>query len=75
MIDVPLKTQIACVRREIMLRATVYQNWVATRRMTADQARDEITAMEAVLETLLTLRAKRDGQAELFSTGPPGGSR
>lgn len=52
MADVPIAEQIACVERELRMRARVYPGWVAAGRMTRERAEAETRAMEAVLMTL-----------------------
>lgn len=54
---VSLADQITCVRREIAMRARVYPRWVALKRMTREDANEEIARMKAVLATLEGLRA------------------
>jgi hypothetical protein len=48
--------QIASVEREIKMREQVYPRRVADRRMTAEKAEHELAAMQAVLETLRSLK-------------------
>lgn len=52
---VPLADQIACVKRELRMRAKVYSRRVAESRMTAAEAAQETAAMSAVLATLQRL--------------------
>ena len=59
-----LDEQIACVCREIAMRALVYPRWVQNGRMTLKQADHEQTAMECVLQTLLSLKETLDSRAE-----------
>ena len=47
-----LVRQIACIERELRLRRRVYPRWVEDKRLTGQEAEDEILAMEAVLATL-----------------------
>lgn len=49
---ITIEDQIKAVEREIGMRRRVYPNWVASKRMSQEKADKEITAMEAVLETL-----------------------
>lgn len=49
---VPLDRQIACVRREVSMRKRVYPRWVATSKMTQEEADRQIEAMEAAQLTL-----------------------
>lgn len=49
---VDLDEQIACIKREIRLRRSVYPHWVRRGRMRQGAADYEITALEAVLTTL-----------------------
>jgi hypothetical protein len=50
--SIPLIDQIACARREIALRESVYPSWVARQRMTKESADLELERMRAVLQTL-----------------------
>ncbi len=52
---VPLAVQIACVRREIALRRNVYRRRVLAGQMRPEEARRELDAMQAVLDTLMAL--------------------
>lgn len=63
---VPLDLQIRCVQREIGLRHKVYPNRISTGRMKPAQAKAEIEAMEAVLDTLQTLMASSDAKPGLL---------
>lgn len=54
---VPLDVQAACVAREVALRRSVYPERVGARTMSAEEARHEVAAMEAVGRTLEALRA------------------
>lgn len=53
--NVPIDAQVTCVQREIRLRDRVYAHRVAQGKMTKEQAAYEITAMKAVLTTLLSI--------------------
>lgn len=61
---ISLNQQIASVAREIALRKRVYPRWVREKRMARLSATFEIEAMEAVLETLQTVKAKGEHDAE-----------
>lgn len=65
---VHIDTQCACVRREISMRKRVYPRWVATQKMTQEEADRQILVMEAVLATLEGLRAEARAKTspELF---------
>ena len=63
-VQVPLEAQIACVRREIRQRRTVYGRLVRDGRMQEVTAVHELRAMEAVLQTLTALLESKQG--ELF---------
>ena len=63
---IPLAEQIAEVKREIAMRKRVYPKWVATGRMTQEQADKQIAAMEAALGTLELWRIASIAQAQLF---------
>lgn len=52
---VPLAEQIACIERELKLRAKVYPNRIACGRMSRRLAEREIDRMRAILETLKTM--------------------
>jgi hypothetical protein len=52
-----LGDQIAAVKHEIAMRASVYPKWVAARRMTQAKADRELAAMCAVLATLEAIEA------------------
>jgi hypothetical protein len=62
---IPLREQVACVRREIAMRERVYPRWVAAERMTQEKADSELAAMRAVLETVE--REFHKAEPELFS--------
>jgi hypothetical protein len=38
-----------CLARELMMRRRVYPQWVASGRMTSQEAEEEIAVMEAIL--------------------------
>jgi hypothetical protein len=59
---VPLAEQIACVRREISMRARVYPRWIAAGKMSAEGAAREQTAMSAVLQTLVEVEREQNPQ-------------
>jgi hypothetical protein len=52
---VPLPRQIACVQRELAMRRSAYPRFVASGRMTAEQAARETWEMQGVLDTLRRL--------------------
>jgi len=54
--DVPIESQISCVKREIRMREHVYAARVGADKMTQTQADVELQMMRAVLETLERLR-------------------
>jgi len=56
---VTLDEQIAAVLREIRLRERVYPRQVFNRKMTQKTADRELVLMQAVLETLISLRGPR----------------
>lgn len=62
--QVPLEVQIACIRREIRQRKSVYPRLVQQGRMLETTAAKELAAMQAVLATLTALLAAQQG--ELF---------
>jgi hypothetical protein len=53
---ITLKRQIACVRRELAMRQKAYPKWVLGMRMSQAEADEEIAAMQAVHDTLMTLK-------------------
>lgn len=53
---VPIAEQIACVARELALRRNVYPRQVEAKRLSQSKADHEIAAMQAVLETLVTIQ-------------------
>lgn len=55
MFPTSLDEQIACVKREIAMRERVYPKWVEKGRMPQDKADHELSAMKAVLQTLINL--------------------
>lgn len=50
--SVSLQEQIACVKREIAMRARVYPRWVESGKLKQAAADKEIAHMTAVLRTL-----------------------
>jgi hypothetical protein len=58
-----LDEQIACVRREILMRERVYPKWVDAGKMKLETATREKATMEAVLKTLEHLRVLSQGGA------------
>jgi len=59
--DVSLEDQLACVERELAMRRQAYPRWVASDRMSPEQAGRELLCMEAVLATLQRLVAGGGG--------------
>jgi hypothetical protein len=57
--SVSLQRQLEAIRREIKLRRQVYPTRIATRRMSARKAAEEIAVMQAIEQTLLDLIAGR----------------
>ncbi len=55
--DVTIRSQIACVKRELNLRQSVYPRRVAGGKMTQGLADRETLVMQAVLATLEKLEA------------------
>jgi phage gp16-like protein len=55
---VTLDEQIACVRRELEMREHVYQRRILSHKMTQKTADREMSHMQAVLATLLSLKEK-----------------
>lgn len=59
-LDIPLAAQIAEIRRELDLRASVYPRWIQSGKLKEHIANRQIAAMEAVLATLQNVRARQD---------------
>ena len=57
----PLPDQLESARRELAMRDRVYPKWVASKRMTQQQADHELACMESIAGTLATLIAKKGG--------------
>jgi hypothetical protein len=60
-LDVTLDQQIACVKRELKLRRSVYPALVGNKRMSQLDADIQISHMEAVLKTLERLHGEEQG--------------
>ncbi len=58
MSTIPLTAQLACVKREVAMRKRVYPRWIATGKMTKEDADRQTATMEAVAATLEDLVAK-----------------
>lgn len=56
---ITIERQIAAVRREVSMRRRVYPRWIASGKMSQDQADREIEAMVAAQATLEQLRTER----------------
>jgi hypothetical protein len=56
-----ISRQIQCIERELQMRRAAYPHMVSKRRMTQAAADEEISAMEAILDTLRQIAA-RDGE-------------
>jgi hypothetical protein len=50
---VTIADQMKCVRRELAMRQRVYPKWVEGKRYTQEQAEKELSAMQAVHDTLM----------------------
>ncbi|MEO6711374.1 MAG: hypothetical protein ABI054_09615 [Planctomycetota bacterium] len=61
-VDITIEQQIAAVRRELSMRRHLYPGWINGGRLTQEKSDMEIAAMEAVLATLLELKAERDAE-------------
>ncbi len=67
---VSLADQIACVRRELAMRASVYPHRIRSGKMTAAGADLETRRMQAVLDTLRRLAGEEiEGPQPLFYAG------
>lgn len=53
---ITLADQIACVKREIAMRKSVYPKWVRLGKMTEEKAAREIEVMQSVLDTLIGIQ-------------------
>lgn len=64
--------QLRCAKREVRLRKRVYPRLVAEGKMTPRQARVELAAMHAIVQTLEQLLAAQ--QLDLFPDFAPTGT-
>lgn len=55
-VQIDLRMQIECVKRELRLRNAAYPRWVDRDKMKPDTATYELNAMKAVLTTLEKLK-------------------
>ena len=60
-----LDEQIACARREVKMRQSMYPKWVSLRRMAAHTAEIELGKMQAIVETLEGVLAVQERLREL----------
>lgn len=67
---IPLAEQIAEAQRELALRRQCYPGWVRSGKLDADQARHQLAAMEAIVQTLTRMEAEQR-QMWLFATQEP----
>ena len=51
-----IEAQIACARRELEMRKRAFPRWIGQGRISPAKAQHEIAAMEAIVETLLSVR-------------------
>lgn len=56
---IPIDKQVACLVRELKMRASVYPRWVAAQRITQEKADYEIECMRAALATLREIEASQ----------------
>lgn len=56
---ITMADQIACVRRELALRRSVYPKWVKLGKLTEDKATREIEVMQSVLDLLMGIKEMR----------------
>jgi len=61
--SISLADQLACVRRELSLRARVYPRLIEQKSMTQAWATFQLEAMQAVLETLEALQVGPEQEA------------
>lgn len=59
---VTLTDQIKSAERELAIRKRVYPQWVANKRMKADQCRHEIECQEATVALLKSWQEKQQGK-------------
>ncbi len=62
---VSLDDQVKCVMRELAMRRNVYKRRLDKGQMSVVEAAKETAAMEAVLETLLSVKAQREPKLDL----------
>jgi hypothetical protein len=55
---VSLRRQLACASRELFMRQRVYPGRVKVGRMTEADAREEIAAMRAIVQTLRRVKGR-----------------
>ncbi len=60
MSNIPLKDQIAELKRELAIREAVYPNWIESNRMKREDAQKYYRRMRAALHTLLDLEKEED---------------
>lgn len=52
----PLSDQLACARRELALRRSVYPKWIDSGRLSRDKAAHEIECMESIVASIEKLK-------------------
>lgn len=71
MTDIPLSRQRRCARRELAMRHKVYPRLVANKRMTQEEADEELAEMQAIVDTLTALCRSQQAQAAQTSLFAP----
>lgn len=56
---ISIDDQIACIKRELRMRQSVYPRWIGAGRMKQQDAERELRAMQAVLTTLERVRTEQ----------------
>ena len=64
----PLTDQLACAKRELAMRRTVYPKWIVQGRMNQGKADEEIQGMAAIVETIQKLFYLEQVSAEMKQT-------
>lgn len=63
---ITLKGQLACAKRELALRKTVYPRFIAQGKMLSSKAVIEVESMAAIVQTLQRLVDAEQAQGSLF---------
>ena len=68
--DITIKEKLACITRELGMRADVYPRWVEAGKMTATFAARQIEVMRAIREDYMEQALAAEMQLSLFKTDP-----